>query len=661
MKFLENVKVQLALLILAELVCLLAMFYADLDGINVIPFIVMFVLHFTMMCWLAIKLTIVNKDDQMDLVRVLGVDAKDAMLIGKMGMITFDDQYYVTWMSDFLVQRKLNLTGKKLSAWFSDIMKLFNGEANVITVKDKEYVYEITRKDQAQVLFVKDITRYYNVSQKMKDSAIVVGLIQLDNYLEIQQYEDESKMSEINVELRAPIVTWAQKYGMLIRRIRSDRYMVLCDEKILKQAINDKFAIITTIRKKAETMDVSITLSMAFAYGSHDYSQLDKAVNDLLEIAQSRGGDQVVVKHLDQKAEFFGGNSEAKEKRSKVRVRVMSQAIVESIEASQKVFIVGHKTMDFDCMGAALCASLIAQSCGNETYIVSKSGGVESQLNEALIDKEDTLGKRHQFISDEEACELLKEKDIVLVVDHNNLGQCGAPKTLSQAKRIVVIDHHRRGEETAINPLFTYIETSASSTCELLSEFLPYLKELKVPVEEATIMYVGILVDTNHFRARTGSRTFEAVAYLRKLGVDPIAAENMLREKFLDFQAKSKIINRALPIMDRMVVVPCDDQDIVSRTLMSQAADTLLEIKGMEASFVISRINENEVAISARSKAEVNVQAILEKMGGGGHFNAAGYQKSDTTVVEVYEELKQCIKAYIEENIEEDEDESNIN
>ena len=661
MKVLENIKVQLALLMIAEVICLVAMFYADIEGINIIPFIVMFVLHLTMMCWLAIKMTIVKKDDQMDLVRVLGVDAKDAMMIGEMGLITFDDQYYITWMSDFLMQRKSNLNGKKLSSWFSDISKLIGGQVSMITVKDKDYVYEISRKEQSNVLFVKDITKYYNIAQKMKDSGNVVGIIQLDNYLEIQQYEEETKMSEISVELRTPIISWAQRHGLLIRRIRSDRYLLIGDEKILSELISDKFSILNIIRKKAEAMDVYITLSMAFAYGSNDYIVLDKMVNDLLEIATSRGGDQVVVKHAENKAEFFGGNSEAKEKRSKVRVRVMSQTIFEAIENSDKVFVVGHKTMDFDCMGAALCVSSIAQHYGKDTYIVSKSGGIETQLSEALSEQEKTMGARHHFISDEEAKEMIQNKDLVLVVDHNSLGQCGASETLKSAKRIVVVDHHRRGEDTSIAPLLNYIETSASSTCELLSEFLPYLDEFKLPIEEATIMYVGILVDTNHFRARTGSRTFEAVAYLRKIGVDPIVAENMLREKFLDFQAKSKIVNSALPIMDKMVVVPYDDKEIITRTLMSQAADTLLDIKGMEASFVIARINENSVAISARSKAEINVQAILEKMGGGGHFNAAGYQKDDTSVVDVYEELKRCIKLYMDENKEEVEYESNLN
>lgn len=659
MRYLENIKVQLGLLIIAQVICLLCLNYAKINMINIVPFVIIVLINGMLLLWVVYRLSKNRLDQNIDLNRILGVDAKEAMILAKMGIVIFDEQYYITWISDLLAQRYPHIVGKKVGAWFNDLAPLVNGEQQLVTIKDSDYVYEISRKENAGVLFVKDITNYYQASQKLKDDGLVIGLIQLDNYLEIQQYEDESKMTQINSVVRQPIVEWASRNEMLIRRIRSDRFLVVLTEKQFRSVMGDKFQILNTVKKSSESIDVAITLSMAFAYGTNDFALLDTMVNDLLELAQSRGGDQIAIKRFGENVKFFGGNSEAKEKRSKVRVRVMNQAILETIHSSQKVFVVGHKDMDFDCMGAALCISAIARNIGKECLIVSKSGGIESQLNDALLEYEDVLSSRYRFISDEEGATLINDKDLIVVVDHNNESQCGAPLTLAKATRTIIIDHHRRGECFISNPLLTYIETSASSTCELMCEFIQYQTKFTLPIEEATLMYAGILVDSNHFRARTGSRTFEAAAYLRKIGVDCNVAENMLKETYLDFAAKSKVVNCAIPIADKMLVVPYDDEQIINRTLMSQAADTLLDIKGMEASFVIARINSNDVAISARSKGVVNVQVILEKMNGGGHFSAAGLQRSDSSVSELYEELKACIEQYMQEIKEEYGHESN--
>lgn len=259
---------------------------------------------------------------------------------------------------------------------------------------------------------------------------------------------------------------------------------------------------------------------MAFARGTDDFAQLDTMISDLLELAQSRGGDQAAVKKYGESVKYYGGNSEAREKRSKVRVRVMSQAIREAIMEAKRVFVIGHRDMDFDCMGAALCMSRLATAYNKESYIVSQSSGIEPQLAQALTEYEDIFNGRHRFLQDEEAARMIEDEDLLIVVDHNNPKQTGAPLTLEAANRIIVIDHHRRSEDFIGNPLLVYVETSASSTCELAAEFLPYqTNRVNLSEEEATLMYVGILVDTNRFRNRTGSRTFESVAYLKNLAL----------------------------------------------------------------------------------------------------------------------------------------------
>lgn len=655
----ENFKIQVSIIVLAEIAALFVLYMADIEGLFLPPMVILLLFNVLIFVWIITKYEKDKNQRYVDISRILGHDAKDALVFGEIGIITYDDQYNVTWMNDLLTSRGIQIMGKKVTSWIPEISSLFQGDVDVISASSEGFVYEITRKENAQVLYIKDITDYATLKKQYEQDGVVAGLLQLDNYMEIQQYEDESTMSNINMQLRQPVIEWAGRYGMFIRRLRSDRFLVILNEAIFEDVIKDRFDILNTIRKNAEEIDVAITLSMSFARGTDDFQLLDDMVNDLLELAQSRGGDQVAVKKYGESVKYYGGNSEACEKRSKVRVRVMSQAIKEAISEANRVFIAGHQTMDFDCFGSALCMSRIAYAYGKECYVISKSGGIEGQLSEALEEYGDKITRRHNFLSDQEANDMIEIDDLLIVVDHHNPKQSGAPLTLANASRVIVIDHHRRSEDFINNPLLVYVESSASSACELVTEFLPYQSnKVDISEEEATLMYVGILVDTNRFKTRTGSRTFESAAYLKNLGVDPIEAENMLKEDFDDFEAKTAIMNCAEQFMGGMVIAAVREKTC-NRTLMSQAADTLLGIKGVEASFVVASIGNNKVAISARSKGSVNVQIIMEKMDGGGHFTAAALQREHESVDDLNAELKQKIQEYIEETKEDSEHESN--
>lgn len=657
---LENFKIQIVIVVLLQVLALVALYSVGFDNVNMVPMVILLVLNIMIIIWIITKFQKEKEQRDIDISRILGHDAKDALMFGEVGIITYDEQYNATWINDFLEERDIDVVGKKLASWIPEISDLFTGDVDVITAKSQSHVYEITRKENAQVLYVRDITEYAVLKSRFEQDGVVAGLLQLDNYMEIQQYVDEGKMAQINTQLRQPCVEWAGKYGMFIRRLRSDRFLVILNERIFADVVKDRFSILNTIRKNAEEIDVSITLSMSFARGTDDYQLLDTMVNDLLELAQSRGGDQAAVKKYGESVKYFGGNSEASEKRSKVRVRVMAQAIKEAIMESNRVFIVGHSNMDFDCIGSALCMSRIASAYGKECYVVSESGGMEPQLKEAFQTVRKELEDRHRFIADGEAEKMLENDDLVIAVDHNNSKQTGAPLTVSSAKRIIVVDHHRRSEDFIGNPLLVYVETSASSVSELAAELLPYqTNKVNISEMEATIMYNGILVDTNRFRMRTGSRTFEAVAYLKKLGADTAKAENMLKEDYDDFEAKTAIMNWSEKYQGNMIIAAVNDNTVEDRTLMSQAADALLNIKGIEASFVVANIKDDKVAISARSKGIINVQVIMEKMHGGGHFSAAALQRENATVAEVETELRAMIDEYLEENKEETTNESN--
>lgn len=552
-----------------------------------------------------------------------------------------------------LEERGVDLVGKKLSSWISGITELFNTDGREVVIgQSGDRVYEITHKEDTQLLYVRDITELFNLRQEKHNNGIVVGLLQMDNYNEYQQYEDDTVMSQINTRLRQPLFEWAREMGMFTRRLRSDRILVLLDEEIYEKLEKAKFPILNTVRATAEEMDVSITLSMAFARGTSNYVVLDGMINELIELAQSRGGDQVAVRAYGHSVHYFGGNSESKSDRSKVRVRVMSQTIREAIIDSGQVFIVGHQMMDFDCMGAALCMSRIAQRCERRTFVVSEGCSKDAQLEDALRLYRDPLSLRHAFLSEDAALAQLQENDLVIMVDHHAPAQSCAQRLIDQAKRIIVIDHHRRSAGFVNGPLVTYLESGASSACELTTEMLSYQpNRVDISDEEATIMYLGIVVDTNRFKMRAGSRTFEAAAVLKKLGADPVSAENILSERYDQFEEKTAIAKYARLYRGRYMIAAVEEEIYPSRPLMAQVADQLLTIRGVEASFVIAKTaKENDaVAVSSRSRGNVNVQTIMEKMKGGGHFTAAALQREHAQVADIEAELKQVLDAAEEE------------
>ena len=570
-----------------------------------------------------------------------------------MGIITYDEQYCATWVSELLEERGVDLVGKKLSSWISGITELFNTDGREVVIgQSGDRVYEITHKEDTQLLYVRDITELFNLRQEKHNNGIVVGLLQLDNYNEYQQYEDDTVMSQINTRLRQPLFEWAREMGMFTRRLRSDRILVLLDEEIYEKLEKAKFPILNTVRATAEEMDVSITLSMAFARGTSNYVVLDGMINELIELAQSRGGDQVAVRAYGHSVHYFGGNSESKSDRSKVRVRVMSQTIREAIIDSGQVFIVGHQMMDFDCMGAALCMSRIAQRCERRTFVVSEGCSKDAQLEDALRLYRDPLSLRHAFLSEDAALAQLQENDLVIMVDHHAPAQSCAQRLIDQAKRIIVIDHHRRSAGFVNGPLVTYLESGASSACELTTEMLSYQpNRVDISDEEATIMYLGIVVDTNRFKMRAGSRTFEAAAVLKKLGADPVSAENILSERYDQFEEKTAIAKYARLYRGRYMIAAVEEEIYPSRPLMAQVADQLLTIRGVEASFVIAKTakEDDAVAVSSRSLGNVNVQTIMEKMKGGGHFTAAALQREHAQVADIEAELKQVLDAAEEE------------
>lgn len=583
---------------------------------------------------------------EIDITRVLGKDAKDALRFGNIGILTYNDEFVCTWESDFFTDRKINLVNRKLTAWMDNIRDLVDEEVDTVTGEADGRIYEVSRKQDGQLLYVQDVTELSTLRRKLHDRQVVVGLMQLDNYLEYQSYENEDILAAINTQLRGPLVTWAKNNGMLLRRVRADRIFVVCDRKILRKVRRNNLSILQEVKDKARAMDVSITLSMAFAYGTRHFTELDNMLNDLIELAQSRGGDQCAIQEAGKEIEYIGGNSESSSQRSKVRVRIMANAISDAIRDSGSVYIAGHVNTDYDCMGAAMAVSNWVRSQGKQAFIVLKDIPRDRQLQETMDRYTKSTTERDVFLTPEEARERMDmEKDLLVMVDHSVPEISSARDFLEEAGRIAVIDHHRRGDSFVKNPMITYVESQSSSTAELVTELLQNIPR-HVPIfeAEATIMYLGLLVDTNRFKMHTSARTFETAAVLRSWGANVQEAEEALTEDMDLYLEKAQLVSGAEQYLDKyMIAVASQPTD---RTMISQTSDAMLKIRGIEASFTIAPDPDEPSTsrISARSIGRVNVQRIMEKMGGGGHFAAAACQLDNTTVQQAKEQLMKTIE-----------------
>lgn len=589
-----------------------------------------------------------KKRRQIDISRILGTEAKGAFDHAQVGIVVYEKDHTVTWVNEYLVSQGLDFVGEKISKCLPGVQGLFKGNVYNMVVEIDGHKYDLVKGEGEQVVYMKDVTELVELRENYKNEKVVLGLISLDNYEDTVQNEDEQMIAAINTNIRQRVVKWAMDHGGVIRRLRSDRFLVMINHENFEKMLATKFMILDEVKKEANNLNVAITSSMSFAYGG-SLSELDETINDLLELVLSRGGDQVAVKEIGQEVTFYGTSSSANEKTSKVRARVMAQGLRGIMDDSSNVIIIPHSDCDLDSFGSALGISRIAQASGKTAYIVMNDIKIEPKTQEIYDNSIIELIKDHIFVSINEALSLLDDDTLVIVTDHHSADLTSAPQIISNAKRIVIIDHHRRKSETNIQAMMIYNEPAASSAVELVSELLQYQgKDVELTELESTIMYAGLLVDTDELKSRCSVRTFEACAFLKKENCDMAMANEWLRDSLEDFINKANISKYLDYVGNGFAVsaVPKGNDVPLSRTALAQGANYICAVKEVNAAFVIGQIDTNTCAISARSNGEVNVQIIMEKMGGGGHFNASGLQRNNTTVAELKEELLKVIEEY---------------
>ncbi|GLW44031.1 cyclic-di-AMP phosphodiesterase GdpP [Bacillus amyloliquefaciens] len=582
---------------------------------------------------------------------------EEALMEMPIGIMLFNDQYYIEWANPFLSScfNESTLVGRSLYDTCEAVVPLIKQEVDSETITLNERKFKVVIKRDERLLYFFDVTEQIEIEKQYENERTVLAYVFLDNYDDVTQGLDDQTRSTMNSQVTSLLNAWAQEYGIFLKRTSSERFIAVLNEHILTELENAKFSILDEIREKTSVHTVSLTLSIGIGASVSSLKELGDLAQSSLDLALGRGGDQVAIKMPNGKVKFYGGKTNPMEKRTRVRARVISHALKEIVSESSNVIIMGHKFPDMDAVGAAIGILKVAQANGKEGYIVIDPNQIGSSVQRLIeeIKKYEELWSR--FITPEEAMEISNDDTLLVVVDTHKPSFVMEERLVNKIEHIVVIDHHRRGEEFIKDPLLVYMEPYASSTAELVTELLEYQpKRLKINMIEATALLAGIIVDTKSFSLRTGSRTFDAASYLRAKGADTVLVQKVLKESVGSYIKRAKLIQHTSLYKENIAIasLPENEEEYFDQVLIAQAADSLLSMSEVEASFAVARRDEHTVCISARSLGEVNVQIIMEALDGGGHLTNAATQLSGISVSEALVRLKEAIDEYFEGGVQ---------
>ncbi|MCM3638779.1 DHH family phosphoesterase [Sporosarcina luteola] len=576
---------------------------------------------------------------------------EEALLELPIAIILFNEKHIVEWANPYAVNifDKETLIGEELfqlSEAFQTILKN-DGQKTTLNVGDS--TYQVIYRAEEKLLYLFDITEKVEIESLYHQDRTVLGVMLIDNYDELAQTMDDQTRSNLNSLVTSLVNQWALDNGIYVKRIASDRFLAVFNEAILSKLETAKFTILDDIREKTAIQNAGLTLSIGVGTGSAALTELGELAQSSLDLVLGRGGDQVAIKHTDGKLKFFGGKTNPVEKRTRVRARVISHALRDLIQGSDKVLIMGHKMPDMDAIGASIGVRKMARMNNVEGHVVLNFDELDGSVTRLMDEIKKDEGLFSQFIDPETALSMLTEKSLLVVVDTHKPSMVIDERLIDKAEKVVVIDHHRRGEEFINSTMLVYMEPYASSTAELVTELVEYQpKNEKLTMLESTALLAGIVVDTKSFTLRTGSRTFEAASYLRTNGADTVLVQRLLKEDIATYIQRSKLIETVELTSAGIAIAKGEEGVIYSPVLIAQTADILLTMQGVIASFVIASRSDGKIGISARSLGELNVQLVMEELGGGGHLTNAACQLEMETI----EEAVQLLKSAIEDKLE---------
>lgn len=520
--------------------------------------------------------------------------------------------------------------------------KSYRVYTNVVDVKKTG-----SDREKLLLLYFIDRTNYEDLKQKYIEEYPIVAKIEVDNYDEAMDSAPVANRPQLIAEIDSLIRDYFQSYDALVRKYDDDMYLVVMTFGALKGIKEKRFDLLDDLRELNMGNTIPITLSIGVASFGRSFKEAVNEADTCLDLALGRGGDQAVIK-VEDNYEFFGGKSKAVEKRNKVKARVLGVALKQLIDGASDVYIMGHKNADMDAIGSAIGILRAVINRGVEGYIVlNKSNPSISNLLDRM--KEEEPEQYSKIVTADFAQSNISSRSLVVMVDNHKPNFTESPELLGMTTQVVVIDHHRRGKEFVSNPVLTYVEPYASSTCELVTEMLVYMNDnLNLTHFEADALMSGIVVDTKNFSFQTGVRTFEAASILKRAGADMIKVKNLFQDDLDTLQNRAQVVHSTKIIFDKVALSKLEKKSENSILIAAQAADELLDINGVQASFVMTPV-EDEIHVSGRSRGPFSVQLILEKLGGGGHLNMAGARIKTEDLEEAEQTLTNAIKDYIEE------------
>ena len=558
---------------------------------------------------------------------VIGSDVQEAYNFAMIGLAITDDKNTVLWTNDLFKARHIEIMDMDIISWQPELAALRdvnNGDQPVKIIVNSR-TYSVKLLAEAGLWIFKDITDFEQIFNYSKEQAPVVGILAIDNYDDVVRGDDD--FNDVVTKVKNDIFSYAKEYAILLRRIKDDSYSMLCNYASFSRMLEDKFSIIDKVRGESSRGEIPLTLSIGIAHDFPDVNKLNDLANDALDIAMSRGGDQVVVSAYGQEMKFYGGKSEAQEKRNRVKTRVLADSLISLINASDRVLIMGHQMMDMDAFGACLGMKAICNRLKKNSRIVADLKNTEAKTRAAMTTSfgKDELEKL--VVGSKEAESMIGGNTLLVVVDVHIPSMVMAPRLVDMAAKIVVIDHHRRAEEYIDSPVFNHIDPAASSTCELISEFIRFSSinpKIELPSTYATIMLSGIFLDSGYFKSRsTGIRTFEAATILKEYGADNSLADDFLKDDYEEHKEVTDITTNLETPFYGVVIATANQDRLYDHATIAKAANTCLTYKGVHAAFVIGKVSQREIRVSARSDGTINVSLLSEKLGGGGHFTSA--------------------------------------
>lgn len=601
----------------------------------------------------AIRVSALRQKTDLHAAEVIGSDVQEAYNFAMIGLAVTNENDVVLWTNDLFKDRHIDIIDFNIIEWKPELLNLKNGNnpdaSAKIVVNTRNY--DVKYLAEAGLWIFKDVTDYESIYKYSKEQAPVVGVLAIDNYDDVVRGEDD--FNDVVTKVKNVIFSYAKEYGILLRRVKDDNYSMLCNFDSYSKMKADKFSIIDKVREVSSGEDIPLTLSIGLAHDFPDVIKLNELANSALDIAMSRGGDQVVVSVFGSEMEFYGGKTEAQEKRNRVKIRVLADSLIGLIKNASDVLIMGHSNMDMDALGACLGVKSICNRLNKPAFIVADLKSTESKTRGAITSNFNKEELDRLMVSSKDAESHVSIDTLLIVCDVHTPNMVMAPRLLEKVSKVVVIDHHRRAEDYIESPVFNHIDPAASSTCEIVSEFIKFSSinpRIELPALYATFMLSGIFLDSAYFKSKsTGIRTFEASTILKEYGADNSLADDFLKDDFEEHQEVNDILSKIEHPFYGVVVAVAPEDRIYDHATIAKAANTCLTFKGIHAAFIIGHTSAREVRCSARSDGSISVQLLAEKLGGGGHLTAAAISFDKSNAQEVKDTIVACLDAHLAE------------